>query len=63
MNNSIREANSERHYLLLVVAIIIGLLGVYVRFIEALPHASAIANVILVAAIVVGLKAVFDSVK
>jgi len=62
MNNSVREANSERHYQLLVVSIIIGLIGVYIRFAE-FPHASAVANIILVAGVVVALKAVFDIVK
>jgi len=61
--NKTEEANSESHYKLLVVAIVIGLVGVYVRFIDAIPHASAIANVILVAGVVVCLKAVFDIVK
>ena len=62
MNNSVREANSERHYKLLVVAIIIGLIGVYIRFAE-FPHASAIANIILVLGVIVALKGVFDIVK
>jgi hypothetical protein len=60
--SSIKEANSERHYVLLVIAIIIGLVGVYVRFAE-FPHASAVANVILVVGVVVCLKAVFDIMK
>lgn len=62
MNNSVKEANSERHYILLVIAIVIGLVGVYLRFAE-FPHASAVSNIILVAGVVVCLKAVFDIVK
>ena len=60
--NKTEEANSERHYILLVVAIIIGLVGIYIRF-ASFPHASSVANVILVAGVVVCLKAVFDIVK
>lgn len=62
MNNSVKEANADRHYILLVIAIIIGLVGVYLRFAD-FKHASAIANVILAAGVVVCLKAVFDIVK
>ena len=62
MNNSVQEANSERHYILLVISIVIGLVGVYLRFAE-FPHASAIANIILAAGVVVCLKAVFDIMK
>jgi len=57
--NSMQEANSERHYILLVIAIVIGLVGVYLRFAD-FKHASAVANVIMAAGAVVALKAVFN---
>jgi hypothetical protein len=60
--NSVKHANEDRHYILLVIAIVIGLVGVYLRFAE-FPHASAVANVILAAGVVVCLKAVFDIMK
>jgi len=60
--SSLQEANSERHYKLLIVAIVIGLVGIYLRFAE-FPHASAVANVIMVIGVIIGLKAVFDIVK
>ena len=60
--NKTQEANSESHYKLLVIAIIIGLVGIYIRFAD-FPHASAVANIILVAGVVVCLKAVFDILK
>jgi hypothetical protein len=60
--SSMQEANSERHYILLVIAIIIGLVGVYLRFAD-FRHASAVANVILAIGVGVGLKAVFTIVK
>ena len=57
--SSVQEANSERHYILLVIAIVIGLVGVYLRFAD-FKYASAVANVILIAGVGVGLKAVFS---
>jgi hypothetical protein len=60
--NPTQEANSERHYILLVIAIVIGLVGVYLRFAD-FRHASAVANVILAIGVGVGLKAVFTIVK
>jgi hypothetical protein len=60
--NSMQEANSERHYILLVIAIVIGLVGVYLRFAD-FRHASAIANVILAIGAGIALKAVFAIIK
>lgn len=57
--NSMQEANSERHYILLVIAIVIGLVGVYLRFAD-FKHASAVANVIMAVGAGVALKAVFS---
>ncbi|HWZ36005.1 MAG TPA: hypothetical protein VNW51_07600, partial [Mucilaginibacter sp.] len=57
--NSIQEANSERHYILLVIAIVIGLVGVYLRFAD-FKHASAVANVIMAVGAGFALKAVFN---
>jgi hypothetical protein len=60
--SSVKEANADRHYVLLVIAIVIGLVGVYLRFAD-FKHASAVANIILVLGVVVCLKAVFDIMK
>lgn len=60
--DSMKEANSERHYILLVIAIVIGLVGVYLRFAD-FKHASAIANLILAVGSGIALKAVFDIIK
>jgi hypothetical protein len=54
-----QEANSERHYILLVIAIVIGLVGVYLRFAD-FKHASAVANLIMAVGAGVALKAVFN---
>ncbi|TSJ42762.1 hypothetical protein FO440_00800 [Mucilaginibacter corticis] len=60
--SSMEEANSERHYILLIIAVIIGLVGVYLRFAD-FKHASAVANVIMAVGVGVGLKAVFTIIK
>jgi hypothetical protein len=59
---SMQNANSESHYKILVVAIAIGLLGVYVRFLD-FNFSSAIANLILVIAVVIALRTVFAIIK
>ncbi len=56
------EANDQRHYILLVVAIIIGIVGVYLRFAD-FQHSSLVANVILIIAVIIALKAVFTILK
>jgi hypothetical protein len=60
--SSIEEANSERHYIMLVVAIVVGLVGVYLRFAD-FKHASAVANVILAIGAGMALKTVFTIIK
>jgi uncharacterized membrane protein YsdA (DUF1294 family) len=60
--SSMQEANSERHYILLVIAIVVGLVGVYLRFAD-FRHASAVANIILALGTVIALKAVFSIIK
>ena len=57
-----QEANEPRHYVMLVVAIVIGLVGVYLRFFD-FKYASAIANVFLVIGTGIALKAVFAIMK
>jgi hypothetical protein len=62
MGSPMQEANSESHYKILVVYIIIGLVGVYLRFAE-FPHATLISNIILLIASILTLKAVFGILK
>ncbi|MDB5024843.1 MAG: hypothetical protein JWP78_2598 [Mucilaginibacter sp.] len=61
--SSTEQANDERHYILLTVAIVIGLVGVYLRFAGEAPYYSWIANVILVIGVAIALKAVFAILK
>ncbi|TWR27378.1 hypothetical protein FPZ43_12915 [Mucilaginibacter pallidiroseus] len=58
MNPSTQNANSESHYKLLVVAIAIGLVGVFLRFAD-FGLASTLSNIILVIGVIVALKGVF----
>jgi hypothetical protein len=66
--NKTEEANAEQHYLLLVVATIIGLVGVYFRFAAdaASGHVSIynwISNIVLIIGVAIMLKAVFAILK
>jgi hypothetical protein len=61
--SSTEHANEEGHYILLTVAIVIGLVGVYLRFVGDAPYYSWIANVILILGVAVALKAVFSILK
>ena len=60
--NPTEEANAERHYLLIVVAIIIGVTGVYLRFAD-FHYSNIIANILLIAGVGIALKAVFAILK
>jgi hypothetical protein len=60
--NATEEANSEKHYLLMVVAIVIGIVGVYLRFAD-FRYNNIIANIILIIGVAIALKAVFAILK
>lgn len=57
--NTVENANATRHYILLVIAIVIGLVGVYFRFSGSSELHSNISNVIMVIGMIIGFKAVF----
>jgi hypothetical protein len=61
--NSVENANATRHYTLLVVAIVIGLVGVYFRFLGDSFMYTSISNVILVIGIIIALRTVFAIMK
>lgn len=61
--NTREEANSPRHYILLTFAIIIGIVGVYLRFAGDARGWNIAANIILVLGVLVALKAVFAIMK
>ncbi len=57
------QANAPGHYILLTVAIIIGIVGVYLRFAGDAPIFNILANIILVIGVIIALKAVFAIMK
>jgi hypothetical protein len=66
--NKTEEANEDRHYVLITIAVIIGLIGLYYRF--AAPdstwhvfHYNLVANVLFILGIILALKAVFTILK
>jgi uncharacterized membrane protein YtjA (UPF0391 family) len=61
--NTTQNANETRHYVFLVVAIVIGLVGVYLRFAGNSPTLSAVSNVIMVIAVILSLRTVFAIMK
>lgn len=61
--SSTEHANDERHYILITLAIAIGLVGVFLRFAGEAPYFSWIANVILIIGVAVALKGVFSILK
>ncbi len=60
--NPTEEANSESHYLLIVVAVIVGITGVYLRFAD-FRYNNIVANIILIIGVAIALKAVFAILK
>ena len=61
--SSAEQANDTRHYILLTIAIIIGIVGVYFRFLGNSFMYTSISNVILIIGIILALKGVFAIMK
>lgn len=57
------QANAPSHYILLTVAIVIGLFGVYFRFAGDTPFYSWTSNIIMVVGAIIAFKAVFSMLK
>jgi hypothetical protein len=63
---SMENANAEGHYKLLTVAIVIGIVGVFLRFAGDANTGfmfTSISNVILIIGILIALKCVFSIMK
>ena len=60
--SSVENANAEGHYKLMVVAIAIGLTGVFLRFAD-FQYVNIVANIILIIGVLVALKSVFAILK
>ncbi|GAA4324768.1 hypothetical protein GCM10023149_26610 [Mucilaginibacter gynuensis] len=61
--SSLENANAEGHYKLLIVAIVIGLFGVFFRFVGETSIYSWVANIALVIGSLIAFKAVFAILK
>ncbi|WP_419699620.1 hypothetical protein [Mucilaginibacter sp. NFX135] len=63
--DSTQNANSEQHYKVLVLAIVIGITGVFIRFAgdENSTYFSWIANLLLIVGVAIGLRTVFRIIK
>jgi len=61
--NSVENANDERHYFLITISIIIGLAGVYLRFVGDAAYLTWIANLVLIVGVAIALKGVFAILK
>ncbi|MEZ2336480.1 hypothetical protein AB6735_12650 [Mucilaginibacter sp. RCC_168] len=63
--DSTQNANSEQHYKVLVLAIVIGIIGVFIRFAgdENSTYFSWIANLLLIVGVAIGLRTVFRIIK
>ncbi len=62
MNKS-ASANDTRNYVILTIGILIGLVGVYFRFIGDSFFYTSVSNVILIVGIIVCLRMVFAILK
>lgn len=61
--NKTEEANLPHHYLILTVAVIIGVFGVYLRFFGNFHYVNIVANIILIIGIGIALKTVGNILK
>ena len=61
--NTTQNANSEKHYLAMTLAILVGLVGVFLRFGGDAPAWSWASNVVLVIGVILALRSVFAILK
>jgi hypothetical protein len=55
--------NATGHYVTITIAVVIGMIGVLLRFLGKWPYIDAVSNVILIIGVVIALKAVSDILK
>ena len=60
--NTTEEANAESHYLIITVAVIVMIVGLYSRFAD-FKYATIIANIIFITGIAIALRGVFRILK
>ena len=62
-NNATVEANNPAHYATIIVGIVIGLTGIFLRFTGSWPMISLVSNVLWVAGAVICLRSVLKILK
>lgn len=62
-NNSTVEANDPSHYTTITIGIVIGLIGIFLRFTGSWPMISIVSNIIWVVGIVICLRSVLKILK
>ncbi len=62
-SNSIVEANDPSHYKLIVVGIVVGLIGILLRFATDWVFIDIVSNIIFVLGIFICIKAVLSILK
>ena len=62
-NNATAEANDPSHYSTIVVGIVIGLIGIFLRFTGSWPMIDMVSNIIWIIGIVICLRSVLRILK
>ena len=62
-NNATTEANDPSHYSTIVVGIVIGLIGIFLRFTGSWPMIDMVSNIIWIIGIVICLRSVLKILK
>lgn len=62
-NNATAEANNPTHYATIIVGIVVGLTGIFLRFTGSWPMISIVSNVLWVAGAVICLRSVLKILK
>jgi hypothetical protein len=62
-NNATAEANNPAHYATIIVGIVIGLTGIFLRFTGSWPMISLVSNALWVAGAVICLRSVLKILK
>lgn len=57
------KANDVRHYGLMTVGIIVGLVGIFLRFVDESTVVAIVANILFIIGIGICLKSVFGILK
>jgi len=61
--NKTEEANLPHHYIILTIAVIIGVVGVYLRFFGDFRYVNIVANIILIIGVGIALRTVANILK